>query len=691
MKLHIIIYILAFFVLGSDAYAQSRQTSRSTQGRGAASSDNASAGGSKEEENPCVEPDDKRFCFTLDPMTGIKYDAVPDTSYHGLANAQTMEGRATVIAYTSNLYSPHLVMDYFARKQDHDFLFFNPYHTFRLTQNDIKYFNTRLPYTRVMYGTSGSGLNSNDHFKLEFAGNVNSKVGVGSNLDYVYARGLYTASSTKPLNWNSYVYYDGERYKAFLNYTLGKLANQENQGILSRDFVLRPDNVGGSRNMDDKSFPVVMDKTWNDIDHWNLHLTHQYDLGRYDEVYDPSDSTYTDVFTPVASIFHSLDLLGAKRVFRQDEATVANNGYPLFKENLLNKQATADSTSYFNFSTYAGIRVNEGFSKWSQFALSAFLGYERESYTMIQDTLGRFDIEGKHVSNSVFVGGQLSRHKGKYLKFDATAKVGLSGDKVGDVDINASINGIIPFGKAKKDSLLLSANGYFRNRKAPYLTNHYLGNHLYWDNDFDPEQRFHIDGTLSYPKSGTSLRAGIEHISNYIYFDGTFMSCLDSLKAGSNYGKPMQTGEQIDIFSLSVSQKLAWKALYCNATMLFQTSTQEQILSLPKLSFVLDLGIRFNIAHSLYTNLGCTAYYNTKYYAPNYIPDVQQFGVQNEIECGGYPVFNAYINCSLKKLKFYVMASGLGTESMSNDRFIMPYYPHQPWRLEYGVVFDLQN
>lgn len=688
MKLHIILYIIAFFVLSVDAFGQRQmQTMQDGNARGT----NSELKSSGSEENPCVEPDDKRFCFTLDPMTGIKYAAVPDTSYHGLANAQTMEGLATVMAYTSSLMGPHQVMDYFARRQDHDFIFFNPYHSFRLPQTDIRYFNTRLPYTRVFYGTSGSGMNSNDRFKIEFAGNINSKLGIGTNLDYVYARGTYTSSSTKPLNWNSYLYYEGDKYKAYLNYTLGKLGNQENHGILERDYVLRPDNVGGSRNMDDKSFPVVMDKTWNDIDHWNLHYTHQYDLGRYDEIFDPSDSTYTDVYVPIASIFNSIDLQSAKRVFRQDDATVINNGHKLFPENLLNAKSTADSTSYFNFSTYAGIRLNEGFSKWAQFALSAFIGYERESYTMVADTLGRFDIEGKHVSNSVFLGGQISRHQGKYFTIDATAKVGLSGDKSGDVDLNATIKGTVPFGKAKKDSLIISANGYFRNRKAPYLTNHYLGNHLYWNNDFDAEQRYHIDGTLSYPKSGTSVRAGIEHISNYIYFDGTYMSSLDSLGAGVNYGKPMQTGEQIDIFSLSVSQKLAWKALYCNATMLFQTSTKEQILSLPKLSFVVDLGIRFNIARSLYTDLGCTAYYHTKYYAPNYIPDVQQFGVQNEIECGGYTVFNAYINCSLKKIKFYVMASGLGTEAISNNRFIMPYYPHQPWRLEYGVVFDLQN
>lgn len=666
--------------------AQSRIQSMRQEGGGGAG---GSMSSSSSAEDPCVEPDDKRYCWNIDPMTGIKYEASPDTTYHGLANAQTMEGLATVIAYTANLQGPHLVMDYFARKDDHDFMFLNAYNTFRIYQNDIKYFNSRLPYTRVFYGTSGSGNTSNDRLKIEFAGNLNKKIGLGTNLDYVYARGVYSSSSTKPLNWNSYLYYEGERYKAYFNYTLGKLGNQENQGLSERDYVLRPDNIQGSKNMDDKSYPMVMDKSWNDIDHWNMHFTHQYDLGRTDEKFDPSDSTYYDEFVPVASVFHSVDLYSAKRVYRQDAATIHIGNHNLFKENFFDNKATIDSTSFFDFSTYGGLRINEGFSSWSQFALSAFVGYERQTYTMMQDTLGRYDIDGKHISNSVFIGGQLSRHKGKYLKFDATAKVGVSGDKMGEVDINASINGKIPFGK--KDSLLLNASSYFKNRKTPYLYNHYLGNHVQWDNDFDPEQRLHIEGTISYPKSGTSVRAGIEHISNYIYFDGTYFANMDSISAGPNYGKPIQTGEQIDIFSLSISQELAWKALYCNATALFQTSTQEDIISLPKLSFVLDLGLRFNIARSLYTDLGCTAYYHTKYYAPNYIPDVQQFGVQNEIECGGYPIFNAYVNCSLKKLKFYIMASGLGTQSMSNDRFIMPYYPHPSWRLEYGVVFDLQN
>lgn len=642
---------------------------------------------SSEEEDPCVDPDDMRNCWTIDPITGIRYYQPQDSSHIDLADRQTMSGMSMGLVHTGNLFSPHHITSIFDQRPSHDFLFVNAYQLFAHRPEDVMFWDTRIPYTNVSYFTSGSNLQSNDRLKINFAGNLNSSIGLGTKLDYVYARGEYISQATKPLNWTSYLYYNSDQYKAYLTYNLSKLANQENGGIADRGYVLYPDSLDDYAT-DPRTMPVNLTDTWNDMDAWNVHLTHSYDLGRWDEVVNPEDTTdIYDEFTSVASIFHSVDVQSYKHLFRMDEGADQSELKDFFRHRYISRNYTQDSTAYLSFSTYAGIRVNEGFSKWSQFGLSAFVGYEHQSFSqsmgtkLMTDTLQWVDsLDFKplsHSRNSIFIGGQLSRHLSRRLTFDVTAKLCIFGeDKQGDFDVSGNLQTIIPAGK--NDSITVLAKGYWRQQSPSYMLNTYHSNHFWWDNDFESEQRLHLEGLFKYSLTGTEAKIGLENITDYIYFDE------------SDY-KPHQADNMLQIFSGEFTQRLKWRAINFDNTVLVQSSTDPSILPLPNFVWRSDLSLRFVIAHTLTTQLGCTCHYFSKYYAPTYQPATQQFAVQDKIECGDYPLFNAYINCNLKRLKFFFMYSGVGTNFWSNDTFHMPYYPLQSSRMEYGVVFDLQN
>lgn len=647
---------------------------RSAGSRTGAQTDDEGTG--DEEEDPCVTPDDHRYCWTQDPITGIHHRQEPDTTHLGLATRETMPGKSLALVHTGNLYSPHLINDFFDRKTPDDFLFVNAYSLFAFRPDELRFYDTRIPYTRAAYTTSGSNVESNDRLRIDFAGNVSRRLGLGTFLDYVYARGEYTSQATKPLRWTSYVYYDDDQYKGTLTFNLSKLANQENGGIMDRSYVLTPDAYNDNYTAP-RTMPANLTDTWNDMDSWNLHYNHSYDLGFWDERVNPADSTdLLEEFTSVASIFHSIDFEHYKHIFRMDANADQTDEHNYYANHFVNPTTTLDSTSYANFSTYAGIRLNEGFSRWSQFGLAAFIGFQHQGYTMMQDTLDLAFIERHHSSNNLYIGGQLSRHKYRRLAFDITAKVGISGDKAGDIDISGQLHTSIPAGR--RDSITVEASGYFRNVKTPYLLNHYFSNHFRWSESFSPEQRLHLEGRLRYSLTGTEAKVGIEHISNYHYF-----SADDFL--------PHEASDMVQVFSLELSQKLHWRALHWDNRVLFQTSTQDHILPLPKISLETDVNLHLVIAHALTLQMGLVGYYNTKYYAPTYQPATQQFAVQRDIQCGGFPWANAYINCNLKRIKFYVMYSGLFAKTFTNDTFLMPYYPVQSPRIEYGVLFDLQN
>lgn len=635
-----------------------------------------------EEDDPCNPRSDERYCFRLDPLTGNIYKAIPDTTYIGLCNHDVMESKALAINYTSNLYGPHLINQFFSRKEASDFIFANAYSLFHATPEDQIYYNTKIPFTRASYGVSGSNTLANDHLVLDFAGNVKSNIGIGSSLDYVYARGQYPNSATKPLKWMSYGYYEGEQYKAYASFNLSKLANQEWGGVTNRDYVLHPDNYNDNFT-DPRTMPTKLVDTWNDTDYRNIHFTHTYDLGQWKERVDDKDSSVWDEFIPVATIFHSIDFQHYEHSFRMGGgADQTEEGF--FKNTYYDLRETNDSTGYRDFSTYAGLRLNEGFNKYSQFGISAFIGYERQTYTMLVDSTNLDYLQHKHVSNNIWVGGQLSRHLSSELTFDITARTAISGDKLGDVDINGQIQTVIPFGKRdpetgkRRDSITVQASGFIRNNRVSYLLDHYFSNHFKWQNDFDRTQRVHMEGLFSYSRTNTSIKAGIEHINKYVYFDGS-----DFL--------PRQYDKQLDVFSLEFRQGLKFSIFHWNNAVLVQTSTDDDVLALPKLSFESDLSMRFIIAKTLSAQLGVTGYYNTKYYAPTYQPATQQFASQQEIKCGGFPIVTGYLNCNLKRIKFFVMMTNLLNGAVTTNTFNMPDYPIMPRRLEWGVTLDLQN
>lgn len=637
-----------------------------------------------QEEDPCVPLLDERRCWTLDPMTSLSYSSRPDTSYLGLGNRQSMLSMAPALVYTGNMYGPHMVQSWFDRRRAHDFIFVNAYDLFRFEPSQQLYYNSKLPCTVLSYSKQGGGLQTNDHLKINFFGNFNKRIGIGSNLDYVYARGEYAESASKPIKWNSYAYYEGEQYKAYLAFTLGKLANQENGGIDDRGYVLTPDEYK-SNFTDPKNMPTQLVDTWNSTDQRQVHMQHTYSLGKWNEHIDEKDSTVWEEFKPIATIFHSIDFEYLHHNFIMDPGADQTTDTSFFAQRgYYDSSITADSTTYRDFNTYAGIRLNEGFNRFSQFSLGAFIGYERQHYTLLPDSSDLDFISRNHYSNTIWAGGQLSRHLSSLLTIDATFRSALSGDKAGDIDLYGKISSVIPFGHRDtdthqwSDSLIVEASAVMRNANVSYLMEHYYSNHFRWSNDFDKEQQVRVSGRIEYPRTHSSAEIGIEHINNFHYF-GT--DCL-----------PHQYDKQLDIFSLKLCQSLyAGKWLQWDNSVLIQESTEDDVLPLPAVSIESDLSFKFRIARTLAIQAGVTGYYYTKYYAPNYQPATQQFYCQKDIKCGNYPLLNGYVNCNLKRIKFFLAVHNMLENSVTNNMFIMPYYPTQPRRIEYGLILDLQN
>lgn len=97
----------------------------------------------------------------------------------------------------------------------------------------------------------------------------------------------------------------------------------------------------------------------------------------------------------------------------------------------------------------------------------------------------------------------------------------------------------------------------------------------------------------------------------------------------------------------------------------------------------------------LATELGASATYFTKYHAPDFVPQLNQFAVQrnaeSRVKLGGYPFVDAYLNFHLKHARFFVMYTHATGGIGSKNYFLAPHYPQNGSVLRMGVSWNFFN
>ena len=133
---------------------------------------------------------------------------------------------------------------------------------------------------------------------------------------------------------------------------------------------------------------------------------------------------------------------------------------------------------------------------------------------------------------------------------------------------------------------------------------HYHSNHYYWDNEnMDKEFRTRVEGELNISRWKTNLRAGVENIKNYTYFNQNAM--------------PAQESGNIQVLSATLKQDFRLGILHLDNEVTWQKSSNETVLPLPQLSLYHNLYLLAKIAKKVLTvQLGADVRYFTKYNAP---------------------------------------------------------------------------
>ena len=676
----------------------------------------------------------KLYMWKLSETLGNRTIIPADTASLNFQSTNLVEGMFGHYNYLGNLGSPRLSRLFFEREESEPTIFMAPFSSFFTRHDQVLFTNSNVPYTNLTYYKAGNKVNGEERFKSYFSVNVNKQLAFGFNIDYLYGRGYYQNQSTSHFNAGLFGSYIGEKYQVQAVYNNFFLKMNENGGIADDQYITRPENMsGGKKEYESTTIPVKLEQSSNRNKDFYIYLTQRYRLGFTRRVRNtqegkptvsapkassspsseseisasnndialpndsiasksvstlaaandslPSvstadnDSLFEEEFVPVTSFIHTLKVERSRHQFRS--GSEPEGFFP--EDYKLYKNYSNDSTTAFSVKNVFGIALLEGFNKYAKAGLTAYISHKFSRYDLMNtDTLT--DMRRiRYTEQEIFVGGELAKREGKLLHYNVNGEVGLVDKAIGQFRVNANLD--LNF-RLWKDTVNFYARGYVSNTLPSFYMRHYHSNHYNWDNDnMDKEFRTRVEGELNISHWGTNLRAGVENIKNYTYFNQSAL--------------PEQNGGNIQVLSATLKQDFRLGVFHLDNEVTWQKTSNETVLPLPQLSLYHNFYILAKLAKKVLTvQLGADVRYFTKYNAPAYAPGVQQFHLQptdDLVEIGGYPIVNVYANLHLKRTRIFAMMYHVNAGMGSANSFLVPHYPINPRLFKIGVSWNFYD
>ena len=414
---------------------------------------------------------------------------------------------------------------------------------------------------------------------------------------------------------------------------------------------------------------------------------------------DSTQKWMKEEYVPVTSFIHTARFDYYRRIYQAYETPANFYAQNYFNYGTAANDSIYDSTKHWSLKNTFAVALLEGFNKWAKAGLKAFLSYELRHYalptmqTPSGSTIAFFNGDKTWNQHDISVGGQLLKTLGKTFHYDVSAEAWLAGSRAGQLHVDGHADlGFPLFG----DTVQLAATAFFHRSAPSCYMNQYYGKHYMWDNNLSQEIHSRILGEFSLQKTRTKLRVGYDVLKNYTYFGIQ----NDRVRSGDNYLvqhndlNVRQSSSPISLLTLQLQQDFRLGIFNWQNVLTLQKSSKDDILPVPIFNAYSNLFLRFKVARVLDVDLGVDGRYFTSYYAPEYIPGIGAFGIQeteaSRTKIGNYPHLNAYANFQLQHTRFFIMFTHVNSAE-GGKYFFTPHYPLNQRVLQFGISWNFFN
>ena len=522
---------------------------------------------------------------------------------------------------------------------------FNAYDPYFILPEDIAYYNTQSPHTKLELNFGGLGRSMAG---VTFAGNITPEWNVGFR--YVRRRADKQLGAERRKGDTQST---SDAIVVFTSYESKKQTKEKTPRYqLLSNFSFLKHNVEESGGIEEEEGDELEDLfRYQDAQIWlrgafsrerrnNIHIFHQYTLSKNLQIYQ------------------SIDRSAQTNTFKYNNLSADTAGY-YFKRTLLNQDSTFDETKFSAITHEAGIKGDLAglfYSFYHKFRTPRF------SYN---------HLDGKYASFEQYLGGN--------IRYDLTEKIAIKGEgEFNSFDI-FKIRGAI-------ETPLLDAS-YQRTRSIPsYLERTYWGNHNFWfENNFAPTGADQIAGALKLNLASFQLRPflSITNVNKPVYF------VRDTIP-GSRQAFPVQAADAVQILSPGVDIGINFlKYLNLRSKVMYTTVTGKASEAYEVPSLFINAKLYYNrifLNGKIIMETGFDAHYRSTYFSYDYDIATQQFFVQKEFEIPHYLIVDFYFALKVRRARIYIKVPQINEGIGELDGyFITPIYTGQQRTFDIGI------
>lgn len=560
-------------------------------------------------------------------------------------------------AYLGNLGSPYQSNIFFEREYEENVTFLKPLRIYINKPEDMVFFNTKTPYSSILYTHSGSKQESEDVLKLMHSQNVNEFWNIGMSYNLITSEGLYSHQKNKLYDFSFFTSYSKKRYSF--------------NAMISNNNLLLNDN-GGIENVDEldekglrtRNISVNLSDTKNKIKNFNFFNTHKYGIGNYKEIINNKDTS--NVYPMY--IVYTMNYESDSRKFIED---FKESNY--YKNSYFDTTVSFDQEEYSVFKNSAQLLFEENENKWIRLGARFQFSNEIINYKSRLKNNNIYKYTSNDYHNNEILANVYSK-TGHFISWDAKASFVFEGYRSGNINLKANLIKWID----KKTNHGLRISGGMVSESPSFFSNEYNGNHQVWKNNFDSQVRSNFGFEYFNDKYKLKIGARVDRIDSYIYFDAEALV--------------KQYDDELTVFTAFLDKNIRLGNFHLNQRLVLQNSSSEEILPLPKLTlYSNNYYSNTFFKDALDVQIGFSVRYNTSYFAPSYMASIAQFHLQEETKLGNYPLVDVFFNFRMGRTKFFVKYEHMNSFFGKKNYFNTLHYPLNPAALKYGLVWTFYN
>ena len=159
-------------------------------------------------------------------------DTVPvDTGYLNLPMREPVYVHSISNVWNGSLISPVQSRLYFTKTDLVEDFFGKQYTPYLITPANIRFYRTNLPFSNVAYKKGFTTYHEENEVNFLFTGNINRRINLGLQMNYLNAAGHYLNQENKLFNGAVFGSYNGNNYSLQAAFMWARISNFENGGI----------------------------------------------------------------------------------------------------------------------------------------------------------------------------------------------------------------------------------------------------------------------------------------------------------------------------------------------------------------------------------------------------------------------------------------------------------------------------